>query len=645
MLEEFVESHPKDPLAYEALSGLMMFGGRQADIMEVISAWRENLPNDLRAIQTELAYRGTHMDEAEAAAAAAQLLERDHSAAELYRSCQIISRLDLPQQTDACLERVVRLAGSQNRRVALNAFGELISSLRRQRAWDRIEGLAAAIPPEVDSTETRIGIAYVLVEADRCSTAQELIRELDPKSPPKRINPSYWKTTLASIETKCGDADQGAAEMLDVYRTASLDELAYLGYSADLEVEQAESILLQRIENGDDPAKVYEVLSRIASRDDAPEKRLSYLEAWAVEAPEDPRPQQELAWALKSEGALEPAIDAQREALRRAGDAQTTQQLTEALVSLLIEAEQYEEAATLANELVTTEDSASRGRKLLAEVALAEGKTEEAIALYDDFLTEEPRSCYEVTDYLKLLRDQGRLDKIDAIFSRCSMGDEEDPYADARVRRQLVWLYEELELHERALASLELVLADDPEDNRLWLEKAEFLQKLGRWDEAEACYREVIRLAPRDESAYRGLAEMYRMDERWAEIVALLAPFIAERSSIGPDLGLELARAQNAAGSVEAAATLLERIVKENPKSFDAWYELGEVSVRLDRPDRALAAYRKFLELTTKYDKEEGGSCMCRCDVVDMRDEAKELLPKLESTPSAAETRPASQTG
>ena len=645
LLEGFLDSHPKDAMAYEALVGLMRFGGRQADVTDAISEWRENLPDDLRAIQAELAYNGTHMDGAEAAAAAGQLLERDHTAAELLRSCRVISRLDLPQQTDACLERVIRLAGDQNKLVVLEAFGELISSLRQRRSWDRIEMLASDIPPEADSGEARIGIAYVLVEAERCATAQELIRELDPENPPKRINPSYWKTTLASIRKKCGDADQGASEMLDVFRTASLDDLAYLGYSAELEIEQAEAILLQRIEDGDDPAKVYEVLARIASNDDSPEKRLAYLEAWAFEAPDDPKPAQDLAWALKSEGALEPAIEAQREALRRAGDGENAAHLTGSLVSLLIEAEKYDEATSLANALVAEEDSVSRGRKMLAEVALAEGKTEKAIALYDEFLAEEPRSCYQVDDYLKLLRDQGRLEKIDAIVNQCSSGDEGNPQAKVRMHRQLVWMYAQLELYKRAVASLDLLLADNPEDNSLWNEKAKYLQQLGQWEEAEAGYLQAIRLAPRDEAARRGLAELYRMDGRWPEIVELLSPYIAERSSINEDLGLELARAQSAAGSPKEAAAVLERTVKENPKSFDAWFELGEVSVSLDRHERAIAAYLRFLELTTKYDKEEGGSCRCRCDVVDMRDEVKEALTQLQSTMSADKTKPASHAG
>jgi len=631
LLRDFIEDHPKAAAAYEALTLLMMFGDSQVEAMKVISAWRENLPNDLRAMQTELSYRGQQMDKTAAAAAASELLARDHSAAELLQTCQVVSSLDLPEQTEACLERVMRMAGDGDTRVALSAFGAQIENFKEQRDWDRIEELAANIPAQLDSPETRLGMALVLLEGERCAAAYELIDDLDTAKPPERFNASIWKTALASIRSKCGDAAQGTSEMLEVFRTASLDDLRYLWFTEDVEGEQIEEILLQRINDGEDPAKVYEILADTALGKDSSGKRLAYLEAWALEAPDDPEPVQDLASALQNEGALELAIEAQQEALRRAGDSDDAVYAAERLVSMLIEAVRYEEAASIAHQFSTREEGSERGRRMLAEVAQAEGRTEDAMVLYEQILAEDPHACYMVIDFLEFLRDQGRLDEIDAIIDRCSKDDEDDEWLNNYPAQFTLSLYAQLDLFDRALALVDKYLADSPEDSSLWNHKAGYLLKLGRWGEAEAAYSEAIRLAPRDDAAYRGLAELYRMDERWNEIVALLGPLVADKSSVDAELGLELARAQAAAGSPEAALAVLERTVQENPKSFDAWYELGTVSADLDRRDRAVAAYRQFLELTTGYDPDEGGSCQCRCDVIDMRDEAEEQLSKLEA--------------
>ena len=627
LLRDFIAEHPKEGAAYEALIYLLMFGDGQSESEKIVAEWLDNCPDDLRAMQMELSYRGQHMDKTEAAAAAAELLSRDHDATQLFQTCQVLSELELHEQAEPCLERVLQTAGEENEKIGLMAFGEMINIFSEQRNWDRIEELAVNIPPHLDSPSIRIGMATVLVQAERCATANELIHELDGQNPPKRVNASIWKTTIANIRSKCGDAEQATSDMLEVYRTGNLDDLEYLWITADLEGEQIEEILLQRINDGDDPAKVYEILASTASREDSPEKRLAYLEAWALEAPGNPEPVEELASTLRhEEGGLELAIEYQIEAVRRAGETEHAMYAAERLVSMLIEVERYEEATAVASRISSHPEGELRSRRMLAEVATAEGRTGDAIDLYQQILAEDPQACFMVTDLLELLRDKGRMDQIDAIIDQCSRGEDDIAWTETYSKAFAMAVYAELDLYDRALAMVENILDDEPENSELWINKANYLLKLGRWDEAEAAYVEAIRISPRDEAGYQGLAELYRMDERWQDIVALLEPFVAETSTIDHGLGLQLARAQAAAGSEAAASATLERTVEENPGDFDAWYELGQVSARLDRTNRAGEAYRQFLDLTTSYDPDDGGSCSCRCDVIEMRDEAKEFL-------------------
>ncbi len=645
MLEEFVESHPEDPKGYAALVQLLQYSGRQADGLAVISTWRDNLPDDLSAMQTELYYRGQQMSRSETAAAAALLLDREHTAPELLQTCQVLNELDLPLQTDDCLQRVLHQATDADRQIALQAFSNLIDSLKSQNAWDRLQRLAADLPPAVDSDQTRLGIAYALVEAERCAFANELIRDIDSTNPPEDVNPAHWKSALASIVTKCGDEAAGTSDMLEVIRTVELGEIRDLLYSTDLDTAQVEAVLLQRIEDGEEPAPVYEVLARVVSSNEAPEKRLAYLEAWVFEAPEDPEPLRELASALRQAGALESAIEVQREALRFSAGGGEFSYLTGALVAMLIEAEKYDEATDVANDLVAHEIHAAEGWRLLAEVAAASGRTDEAMDQWDRYLAENPANCFEVMDYLEMLRDGGQITKIDAILEACSTADDDNPIAAQWSDRQMAMLYAQLDLYEQALAPLERLLIEYPGNVSLWNEQGSALLHLGRWKEAEASYREAIRIAPRDEKAYEALAELYQMDERWPEIVDLLTPMVSEHSAVDVDLGRQLARAQTATGDLESASVGLERIVVERPKEFDAWFELAEVAAGLEQTDRAVAAYQRFLELTPSYDSEAGGSCRCRCDVVDMRREAEEALQVLESTFTAGDDGAPNHTG
>jgi hypothetical protein len=81
------------------------------------------------------------------------------------------------------------------------------------------------------------------------------------------------------------------------------------------------------------------------------------------------------------------------------------------------------------------------------------------------------------------------------------------------------------------------------------------------------------------------------------------------------------------------ALPILEAEFESKKSDYDVAYALGQLYVLLERPADARKAYARFLELTTRYDTDEGGSCMCRCDLVDKRAEVKEFMAATVSPP------------
>jgi len=74
----------------------------------------------------------------------------------------------------------------------------------------------------------------------------------------------------------------------------------------------------------------------------------------------------------------------------------------------------------------------------------------------------------------------------------------------------------------------------------------------------------------------------------------------AEQTSSAASVLLDKAEALLAKGDYSAAQTLLQQATVEDPKSYQAWYDLGYCEQALDHNAEALAAYKKSLEINSK---------------------------------------------
>ena len=109
---------------------------------------------------------------------------------------------------------------------------------------------------------------------------------------------------------------------------------------------------------------------------------------------------------------------------------------------------------------------------------------------------------------------------------------------------------------------LELALDEAPGNGHLWLEKARFERARGALPAAEAAYEAAIGADP-------GLVAPY----------SSLGMLALERQDLGRALGV------------------LEQGVSHNPESASLWHDLGVAQTVAGRPEEALAAFRRALEL------------------------------------------------
>lgn len=118
----------------------------------------------------------------------------------------------------------------------------------------------------------------------------------------------------------------------------------------------------------------------------------------------------------------------------------------------------------------------------------------------------------------------------------------------------------------------------------------------GQLDQAEAAYRQALKLSPRDAGVLNllGVLAIHRHQGKqavdWLENAVKLAPREAQYRN-------NLAAAQKAVGNMNGAVETLRRLVEASPSYDEAWYNLGNALEECKRLDESAQAYRKALAL------------------------------------------------
>ncbi|MEG4805513.1 tetratricopeptide repeat protein [Microcoleus sp. ARI1-B5] len=233
-----------------------------------------------------------------------------------------------------------------------------------------------------------------------------------------------------------------------------------------------------------------------------------------------------------------------------------------------------------------------------AEVYLAEGRLNEAVAACESALKIEPNLAAACQTLGKVMQVRGEIEQAKQWYEAALDRNPNLP----EVYANLGSLYSHGKQWQKAIANCEKAIALAPnfaaayrQLARVWtqLQKQEeaaecwyqafniepkwatadehvtlgnSLVELGKFQQASECYSGAIKLNPKLATAYHNLGEMLVAQKRWDEAIANYRQAIAI-----------------------------------NPESFESYHSLGKTWAERGECDRAIACYRKSLDLNPNY--------------------------------------------
>lgn len=148
-----------------------------------------------------------------------------------------------------------------------------------------------------------------------------------------------------------------------------------------------------------------------------------------------------------------------------------------------------------------------------------------------------------------------------------------------------------------AALTLDDLLASDPDNVALLVQRASALAAAGHYSAARRDFEHALRQDPAHGEALAGLGILLSRKGLWADAIPRLrqaAEVDAGRASAWYYLG----EALNRVDDLDGARTAYERAVELEPSNVKALYGLGIVLDRLNRPDEATRMYRRSREAT-----------------------------------------------
>ncbi|MEG4518189.1 MULTISPECIES: tetratricopeptide repeat protein [unclassified Microcoleus] len=263
-----------------------------------------------------------------------------------------------------------------------------------------------------------------------------------------------------------------------------------------------------------------------------------------------------------------------------------------------------------------------------AEVYLAEGKLNEAVAACESALKIEPNLAAACQTLGKVMQLRGEIEQAKQWYERAIDRNPNLP----EVYANLGILYSQGKQWEKAIANCEKAISLAPnfaavyrQLAKIWtqLEKREeaadcwyqafniepnwataeeqvtlgnSLVELGKFDRAMECYSRAIGLNPQLATAYHNLGEMLVGQKRWDEAIANYRQAIA----INPDSFESyhsLGKTWAERGELDRAIACYNKSLELNPKYARAYVGLGNVFAQKQEFDAAIKCYRQTLEI------------------------------------------------
>ncbi len=151
-----------------------------------------------------------------------------------------------------------------------------------------------------------------------------------------------------------------------------------------------------------------------------------------------------------------------------------------------------------------------------------------------------------------------------------------------------------------SLASLQRARKLEPKDLTVVFALAETCEELGKYQEAESCYRDLLEMDKDNYCALLGLRDLYLESQQWAEALAVQKRIV--KKTTGDELHKEeqllrglryqLAREMEQEERLEEALSTYQKLVREFPDFVPAQVSLGDVQNRLGQLEKAAATWQ-----------------------------------------------------
>lgn len=197
-------------------------------------------------------------------------------------------------------------------------------------------------------------------------------------------------------------------------------------------------------------------------------------------------------------------------------------------------------------------------------------------------------------NHAKMLRDTGRYEEAEPAFRNMA----EDFPEDTNPLRELYVMFKNMRRDEEALDTIDAAIARDPTGIEILLEKASFLSALQKMEASETTYRRVIGLDPMLPNAYLGLALVYELSNRDADLTALADEARAshiDESTVNFIQAYHYRRTKQYEAGLAALCKVPDEL--ETPRRL---HLLGQLLDGAGRYDEAFEAFSRMNEIFSK---------------------------------------------
>ncbi len=257
------------------------------------------------------------------------------------------------------------------------------------------------------------------------------------------------------------------------------------------------------------------------------------------------------------------------------------------LLKVYAETGQYDQAVSLAQEILKKNPADKEALFILAKLYWAQKRYVRAIETLESLLEKYPDYEEALSILANLYLQKKDLEGAIKTLERLAAKEPRN----AAVYLELARLYRQKGAFKKARKYYEKALSLAPEKQRIYLEYGEFLEKIGAFIEAERIYQEGLKKIPQAFHLYEALFRLYIRQEQFEKALAILDQ-IEKETGKNPRLTLRRALIYLDLDRNEEAERLLEELVKEDPRNYTAYFYLGVALEKLGQRKKAIEAFK-----------------------------------------------------